>query len=230
MFFGLFGECVVCVFNCGVCDVNVFYNMGEGGIFIYYCEGGDLMLQFGIGYFGVCIEDGCFDFDCFVELCDGCEQVCVIEIKLLQGVKFGKGGILLGFKVIVEIVVVCGIFIGKSCYLFNVYCEFDMVDEMIDFIECIVDVMGLLIGIKSVIGECLFWIEFVQCMKVCGEGLDFIFVDGGEGGIGLVLMIFVDYVLLFFKVGFKCVYMCFFDEGMVDCVVWIGSGKFGFLD
>ncbi|MEM6703236.1 MAG: FMN-binding glutamate synthase family protein [Acidobacteriota bacterium] len=230
MSFGSLGERAVRALNRGVRDANAFHNTGEGGISIHHRQGGDLMLQLGTGYFGARAPDGRFDLDRLVELCDGCEEVRAIEIKLSQGAKPGKGGILPGTKVTAEIAEARGIPIGKSCYSPNAHREFDTVDEMIDFVERIADATGLPVGIKSAIGERPFWTELAQRMKARSQGPDFISVDGGEGGTGSAPMTFADHVSLPFKVGFKRVYTRFLDEGMADGVVWIGSGKLGFPD
>ncbi len=56
-----------------------------------------------------------------------------------------------------------------------------------------------------------------------GLGLDFITIDGGEGGTGAAPMTFADHVSLPFRVGFTRVYKIFHDAGIAEQLVWIGS-------
>ena len=60
------------------------------------------------------------------------------------------------------------------------------------------------------------------------RGVDFVTVDGGEGGTGAGPLVFTDQVALPFKVGFSRVYREFAQRGITDRVVFIGSGKLGF--
>ena len=157
-------------------------------------------------------------------------MVRCIEIKLSQGAKPGKGGILPGRKVTPEIAEIRGIPVGKDCISPNAHSEFDTVDELIDFIEKIADRTGLPVGIKSAVGHLDFWEELTKRMKKRKQGPDFIVIDGGEGGTGAAPLTFADHVSLPFKIGFKRVYQVFQKAGVADRVVFIGSAKLGFPD
>jgi len=106
--------------------------------------------------------------------------------------------------------------------------EFGDVDEMLDFIEDLADATGLPIGIKSAVGEDRLWRDLAREMAKGGRGVDFITVDGGEGGTGAAPLVFADHVALPFKIAFTRVYRIFAEAGVADRVVWIGSGKLGF--
>jgi glutamate synthase domain-containing protein 2 len=60
------------------------------------------------------------------------------------------------------------------------------------------------------------------------RAVDFITVDGGEGGTGAAPLVFTDHVALPFKMGIARVYSAFAREGIADRVTFIGSGKLGF--
>ena len=60
------------------------------------------------------------------------------------------------------------------------------------------------------------------------RGVDFVTVDGGEGGTGAAPLVFADHVALPFKNGFSRVYREFAEQGIHENVVFIGSGKLGF--
>jgi glutamate synthase domain-containing protein 2 len=58
--------------------------------------------------------------------------------------------------------------------------------------------------------------------------VDFITIDGGEGGTGAGPLVFADHVALPFKIGFSRVFRLFAEAGLHDNVVFIGSGRLGF--
>ena len=106
--------------------------------------------------------------------------------------------------------------------------EFTEVDGMLDFVELLADATGLPIGIKSAVGEHRFWEELANLMSKRDRGVDFICIDGGEGGTGAAPLAFSDHVALPFKVGFSRVYRILAEAGIQEDVVFIGSGKLGF--
>jgi glutamate synthase (ferredoxin) len=153
-----------------------------------------------------------------------------IEVKLSQGAKPGKGGVLPGRKVTAEIAKIRGVRRGEDCISPNSHREFDNVRGLIRFIEDIARETGLPVGIKSAIGHLDFWKELAVEMRSTKQGPDWITIDGGEGGTGAAPLTFTDHVSLPFKVGFTRVYKLFIDEKMANQVVWIGSGRLGFPD
>jgi glutamate synthase domain-containing protein 2 len=60
--------------------------------------------------------------------------------------------------------------------------------------------------------------------------VDFVTVDGGEGGTGAAPLIFTDSVSLPFQLGFSRVYRTFAERGLQDDVVFVGAGKLGLPD
>jgi glutamate synthase domain-containing protein 2 len=57
--------------------------------------------------------------------------------------------------------------------------------------------------------------------------VDFVTVDGGEGGTGAAPLTFTDSVSLPFRMGFSRVYGAFAEQGLTDRLTFIGSGKLG---
>lgn len=230
MSFGSLGERAVTAINRGAKAAGSWQNTGEGGISPYHRGGADLVYQLGTGYFGSRGEDGRFSLPRLKERLAEAQTVCAIELKLSQGAKPGKGGILPGRKVTAEIATIRGIGIGRDCISPNTHSAFGTVDQLLDFIEMLASETGLPIGIKSAIGESMFWEDLAKRMRTRNIGPDFISVDGGEGGTGAAPLAFADHVSLPFKVGFARVYKTLLDGGVADRVVWIGSGKLGFPD
>jgi len=231
MSFGSLGQNAVLALNRGVCDAGAYHNTGEGGVSPYHLEGGaELVWQLGTGYFGARNPDGTLSLELLAERCAASPQIRAIEIKLSQGAKPGKGGILPGEKVTKEIAAIRGIPVGVSCHSPNAHTAFTTVDELIDLVETIADRTGLPVGIKSAVGHLDFWHALAERMKARGEGPDYIQIDGGEGGTGAAPLTFADHVALPYKVGMGRVFPIFQEAGISGDIVWIGSGKLGFPD
>ena len=98
---------------------------------------------------------------------------------------------------------------------------------MLDFVELVATETGLPVGIKSAVGNLEFWDHLVEAMAGGQRGVDFVNVDGGEGGTGAAPMIFADAVAYPFRVGFAEVYRRFARAGLTDDVTFIGAGKLG---
>ncbi|WOT13058.1 FMN-binding glutamate synthase family protein [Leptospira interrogans] len=230
MSYGSLGKNAVSALNKGAMMAHCYQNTGEGGISPYHKLGGDIVWQIGTGYFGARDEKGNFSLEVFGQKIQENPQIRMIEIKLSQGAKPGKGGILPGKKVTKQIASIRGVPIGKDCVSPNAHSEFGNVNELIDFIERLHFASGLPVGIKSAIGEIHFWNELAERMKKTNKGPDFITIDGGEGGTGAAPLAFADHVSLPFKVGFARVYQIFQKEKLSERMAWIGSGKLGFPD
>ena len=69
--------------------------------------------------------------------------------------------------------------------------------------------------------------ELAELMASTGRGVDFITIDGGEGGTGDAPLAFSDHVALPFKLAISRVYRAFAERDMADDVVFIGSGRLG---
>jgi glutamate synthase domain-containing protein 2 len=226
MSFGSLSSAAVEALNRGSALAGCLHNTGEGGISPHHLHGGELIWQLGTGYFGARAPDGRFDREEFLRKVQQ-HPVRAIEIKLSQGAKPGLGGVLPGAKVTAEISKIRGVPKGQSVHSPAGHVEFSTVDEMLDFVEDLGDASGLPIGIKSAVGLLDFWKALADRMSSEARGVDFISVDGGEGGTGAAPLAFSDHVAFPFKVGFSRVYRIFAERGVHNDVVWIGSGKLG---
>src|SRR3954449_5088334 len=101
---------------------------------------------------------------------------------------------------------------------------------MLDWVEMIASETGLPVGLKSAVGDLTFWERLVEEMAKGDRGVDFVTVDGGEGGTGAAPLIFADTVALPFRAGFPGVYGLFAQAGLTDDVTFIGAGKLGLPD
>ncbi|MCP4249497.1 MAG: FMN-binding glutamate synthase family protein, partial [bacterium] len=140
----------------------------------------------------------------------------------------GLGGLLPGAKVTREIAKIRAIPAGVDCVSPAAHSAFRDVDSMLDFVESLAEVSGLPIGIKSAVGDMGFWHDLAKMMENGDRGVDFITVDGSEGGTGAAPLAFSDHVALPFKLAMNGVYGVFAARDLHEKVVFIGSGKLGF--
>ncbi len=227
MSFGSLSSAAVEALNRGSAIAGCLHNTGEGGIAPHHLHGGELIWQLGTGYFGARRPDGGFDRDECVRKVER-HPVKAIEVKLSQGAKPGLGGVLPGEKVTAEIAVIRGVPEGQTVISPPSHSEFSTVDEMLDFVEGLADATGVPVGIKSAVGQMAFWTELATIMAHEDRGVDYIAIDGGEGGTGAAPYSFADHVALPYKIGFSRVYRAFAERGVHRDVVWVGAGKLGF--
>ena len=227
MSFGSLSGPAIEALNRGCQRAGCLHNTGEGGISPYHRKGGDLIWQLGTGYFGCRDEHGGFSLERLLEAIDTA-PVKALEIKLSQGAKPGLGGVLPKAKITPEIAGIRLVEPGQDVISPARHTAFDDVDGLLDFVELLADRTGLPVGIKSAVGGLGFWRQLAQRMRDTGRGVDFINIDGGEGGTGAAPLTFSDHVSLPFKVGMSSVYPIFAETELADDVVWIGSGKLGF--
>ena len=227
MSYGSLSAAAIEALNCGAAICECLHNTGEGGVSPYHLKGGELVWQIGTGYFGCRNSEGGFDREKFIETCAS-GPVRAIEIKLSQGAKPGLGGLLPASKVSNEISRIRGVPLGKACYSPPAHTAFSDVDSLLDFVEDLATETGLPVGIKSAVGEISFWRELAHLMATTDRGVDFIAIDGGEGGTGAAPLAFSDHVALPFKIALSRVYREFAQRNLQQEVVFIGSGKLGF--
>jgi glutamate synthase domain-containing protein 2 len=229
MSFGSMSGNAIQALNGGARLAGCMHNTGEGGLSPHHRNGGDIILQVGTAYFGCRDEAGNFSIEKLKEVVDSA-PVRAIEIKLSQGAKPGLGGLLPAAKVTKEISEIRGIPMGKDCASPSRHTAFTDEDSLLDFVEMVAAETGLPVGIKSAVGEMHFWHELARLMAKRDRGVDFVTVDGGEGGTGASPLGFADSIALPFRMGFSRVYGTFAEAGLTDDVTFIGSGKLGLPD
>ncbi|WP_419211276.1 FMN-binding glutamate synthase family protein [Maribacter sp. X9] len=228
MSFGSLSAAAVEAMNKGVKKAGAYHNTGEGGLSPYHKHGGDIIFHFGTGYFGVRTPDGNFSMEKMKKLVQDNPSIRAIEIKLSQGAKPGKGGVLPGAKITKELAEIRGVEIGKDVLSPATHKAFSNVGELMALIESIAKETGLPVGIKGAIGKLDQWEELADLMLKTGKGPDFITIDGGEGGTGAAPPSFADHVSLPWIYGFSSLYKVFLNRKLTDRIVFIGSGKLGF--
>ena len=227
MSYGAISKPAVLALSKGSAKAGNWMNTGEGGLSPYHLEGGaDIVFQIGTAKYGIRNEDGSINDDRLREVAAH-EQVKMIEIKLSQGAKPGKGGILPGEKVTEEIAKIRGIDVGADSISPNRHPEVDSCEDLLDMVNHVRDVAGLPVGFKSVIGA-YGWIEEL-CVLINARGVetapDFITVDSGDGGTGAAPMSLMDCVGLPIKESLPLVVDILTRHGLRDRIKVIASGK-----
>jgi len=228
MSYGSIGPNAVMALNKGVALAQCLQSTGEGSVSPYHLQGGDLVWQIGTGYFGARNDDGTFSFEKMVRVVENNPSIKAIEFKLSQGAKPGLGGMLPGEKVNAEIAEIRGIPEGIDCHSPSAHSAFSGADSLLDLVEKVAKETGLPVGIKSAVGNLAFFEELALLMSEDkSRGIDFISIDGGEGGTGAAPLAFSDSVSLPFMTGFQRVFKIFENHKIQEDIVFIGSGRLG---
>ena len=227
MSYGAISRPAVLALSHGAKMAGCWYNTGEGGLSSHHLAGGcDIVFQIGTAKYGVRNEEGGLDEDKLREVAAH-GQVKMFEIKMSQGAKPGKGGILPGAKVSAEIATIRGIPLGHDSISPNRHPEVDNNGELLDFINRVREVTGKPTGFKCVVGA-YGWLEHL-CDEIHARGIesapDFITVDSGDGGTGAAPMPLMDNVGLPVRESLPMVVDILKRYGLRDRIKVIASGK-----
>ncbi|MCH7980758.1 MAG: FMN-binding glutamate synthase family protein [Proteobacteria bacterium] len=227
MSFGAISKPAVLALSNGSRMAGNWLNTGEGGISPWHLEGGcDLVFQIGTAKYGVRGKDGLLS-DEKLRAVGEIEQVKMIELKLSQGAKPGKGGILPAEKVTAEIAAIRGIPEGEASISPNRHPEINSASDLLDTINRMRDVSGLPVGFKAVIGAYGWLDELFEEIHQRGieSAPDFITVDSGDGGTGAAPMSLIDSVGLPIRESLPLVIDMLNRAGLRDRIKVIASGK-----
>jgi glutamate synthase domain-containing protein 2 len=227
MSYGAISKPAVLALSKGSAMAGNWMNTGEGGLSPYHLEGGaDIVFQIGTAKYGVRNKDGSLSDEKLKEVAAH-DQVKMIEIKLSQGAKPGKGGILPGAKVTKEISKIRGIHAGEDSISPNRHPEIDSAEDLLDMISHVREVTGLPVGFKSVIGAYGWLDELFELVMQRGveSAPDFITVDSGDGGTGAAPMSLMDCVGLPIKESLPLVVDMVNKYGLDERMHVIASGK-----
>ena len=196
MSFGAISEPAVRALSRGAKEAGCWMDTGEGGLSPFHLEGGcDLIMQIGTAKYGVRDAAGNLDPARMREIAAH-QAVRAFEIKLSQGAKPGKGGLLPGAKVTPLIAAIRGIPAGKDSISPNRHTDIANMDELLDAIVRVRDLTRKPVGVKTAIGG--RWFANDLCERILARGLayapDFLVIDGGEGGSGAAPQALADHV------------------------------------
>ncbi len=227
MSYGALSAPAVRALSRGAALANCWLNTGEGGLASHHLEGDcDLVFQVGTAKYGVRDENGDMSDARLAEVASH-EKVRMFEIKLSQGAKPGKGGILPGIKVTDEIAAIRGIKAGVDSISPNRHVEVGSIEELLDIVEHVRSVTGKPVGFKSVFGS-FEWLEHL-CLEVHRRSIesapDFLVVDSGDGGTGAAPMPLMDNVGLPIKESLPLASDVLHRFALRDRIRLIASGK-----
>jgi glutamate synthase domain-containing protein 2 len=227
MSYGAISKPAVQALSYGAKKANVWMNTGEGGLSPYHLEGGaDIVFQIGTAKYGVCDRNGNLSDEKLREIAAH-ENVRMFEIKMSQGAKPGKGGILPAAKVSKQIAEIRGISAGTDSISPNRHPEIRNNDDLIDMINHIREVTGKPVGFKAVIGDKTWIGEFLAAVNKRGKesAPDFITIDSADGGTGAAPMSLIDYVGMPINESLPRVVDRICEAGLRDRIKVIASGK-----
>jgi glutamate synthase domain-containing protein 2 len=226
MSFGALSYRAHAALNKGAKMAGILHNTGEGSLAPCHEYGnGDLIFQIGTAKYGVRDEDGNLSDELLREKGEH-PQVKLIEIKLAQGAKPGKGGMLLKEKITKEIADIRKIPMGEDAHAPARHKEFNDVDGLFDFIDHVRGIVKKPVGIKMVIGHTAEIEEVANKMKEePGRGPDYVVIDGGDGGTGAAPHVLSSYAGLPMKQAIAVADWAFKSYGIRDKVVLFASGK-----
>lgn len=193
MSFGALSAAAIEALNKGAKMGGFAHDTGEGSISPYHQKhGGDLIWELGTGYFGCRDEQGNFNPETFAKRA-ALEQVKMIEIKLSQGAKPGKGGVLPASKITEEISKTRDVPMGIDCISPPSHPAFSTPRELVKFWQQLRELSGgKPVGFKLCIGMPWEFMAIVKAMMEEDNYPDFIVVDGAEGGTGAAPVEFMD--------------------------------------
>lgn len=227
MSYGSISKNAVIALSHGAKMGGCWLNTGEGGVAPYHLEGGcDLVAQIGTAKYGFCDING--------KLSDEAlrgtalyPQIKMFELKLSQGAKPGKGGILPAIKVTPEVASIRFIQPYKDSISPNRHPEIANVHQLLDVIEHIRKMTGKPTGFKVVLGS-YEWIHdlFGEILKRGIESApDFITLDGAEGGTGAAPPSLLDYMGLPIAESLPVLIDTLIEYGLRERIKVIASGK-----
>ncbi len=227
MSYGAISRPAVLALSRGAKKAGIWMNTGEGGLSPYHIEGGaDLVFQICTAKFGVRDLSGHLSDDKLREL-GANDQVKMFEIKLSQGAKPGKGGMLPGAKVSAEIAAIRGLQVGQDAFSPNRHPDIRNYADLLAMIAQVRTVTGKPVGFKTVIGsEDMLDGLFTEILKQgIASAPDFITVDGAEGGTGAAPMPLMDAVGLPLRESLPILVDKLCQYGLRDRVRVVASGK-----
>lgn len=225
MSYGAMSAPAVRALSLGAAEAGCWLNTGEGGLAPSHLEGDcDIVMQIGTAKYGIRNHDGSFSPQRAKELA---RVVKAFEIKLSQGAKPGKGGMLPGSKVTEEIAAIRGIPAHQDSISPNRHIDISNVDELLDKIAHVRELTGRPVGVKVAIGGWRFINDLCDAVNRRGPEYapDFLTIDGGEGGSGAAPQTLVDHMSLPITEGLPRVVDALLESGLRERIRVVAAGK-----
>jgi glutamate synthase domain-containing protein 2 len=225
MSFGAISAPAVRSLSRGANVAGCWMDTGEGGLSPYHVEGGcDLIMQIGTAKYGVRDAQGNLSAERLRELS---KVVKAFEIKLSQGAKPGKGGVLPGAKVTAEIAQIRGIPEGRDSISPNRHRDISNMNELLEKVAWMRDLTGRPVGVKTAVGGWRLMNEAADIIHRRGLDFapDFLVIDGGEGGSGAAPQALADHMGLSIEEALPRVVDSLIETGLRSRIRVVASGK-----
>ena len=225
MSFGAISAPAVRSLSRGAAVAGCWMDTGEGGLSPYHLEGGcDIIMQIGTAKYGVRDAHGNLSTERLIELS---KAVRAFEIKLSQGAKPGKGGVLPGRKVTAEIAQIRGIPEGRDSISPNRHRDISNMTELLEKLAWMRELTGRPVGVKTAVGGWRFMNEMAEIVHRRGLEFapDFLVIDGGEGGSGAAPQALADHMGLSIEEALPRVVDALIETGLRQRVRVVASGK-----
>ncbi|GMV19276.1 MAG: FMN-binding glutamate synthase family protein [Polyangiaceae bacterium] len=226
MSYGALGDTAIRALSRGARLGGFAHNTGEGGVSPHHLAGGgDLIWQLGTAYFGCRDREGRFDPEKFRDVAQH-PNIKMIELKLSQGGKPGYGGVLPASKVSAEIATIRGVRQGERVMSPSRHPGIDSPVALLHFIAQLRDLSGRKpVGVKLCVGAERDVVELIEAMIKTGITLDYIVVDGAEGGTGAAPQEFTNHVGAPLEHGLVLVVDTLRRAGLRDMTKVFASGR-----
>ena len=227
MSFGALSKPAVQALSRGARKAGIWMNTGEGGLSPYHLEGGcDLVFQIGTAKYGVRDAHGHLSDDRLKAIAAH-DNVRMFEIKMSQGAKPGKGGMLPGAKVTEEIAHTRGIAVGEDSISPNGHTDIKSIEDLLNMVRHVRHLTGKPVGFKMVVGDVTFFDEMCQLIHQKGMDYcpDFITIDSSDGGTGAAPQSLMDYVGMQLRESLPLVVNSITSHGLRPYIKVIASGK-----
>ena len=226
MSFGSLSKNAILALNHAAKMGGFYHNTGEGGLSPHHLlPGGDVVWNIGTGYFSCRNADGTFSETEFAKRAT-LPNVKMIEVKFSQGAKPGHGGILPKSKVTQEIADIRLVALGNDIVSPPYHSAFKTPLEFVHFVQKLRLLSGgKPIGMKICIGNKSEFIGICKAMVQEDVCVDFITVDGAEGGTGAAPLEFSDHAGMPLRDAIAFVYDTLVGFGLKSEIKIICSGK-----
>jgi glutamate synthase domain-containing protein 2 len=227
MSYGAISKPAVQALSFGAAKAGTWLNTGEGGLSPYHLQGNaDIIFQVGTANYGVRDNEGKLDDEKLKNVAAH-SQVKLFELKLSQGAKPGKGGILPGEKVTPEIAEIRGIPEGVDSISPNRHVDVHDNITLLKKLNHIRKITGKPVGFKTVFGS-PEWIDQL-CITMKEQGIefipDFITLDSADGGSGAAPMTLMDDVGMSIKESLPMLVNTLIKHGLRDKIKIFAAGK-----
>eukprot|EP00929_Paragymnodinium_shiwhaense_P103549 TRINITY_DN6711_c0_g1_i1.p1 TRINITY_DN6711_c0_g1~~TRINITY_DN6711_c0_g1_i1.p1 ORF type:complete len:613 (+),score=97.20 TRINITY_DN6711_c0_g1_i1:80-1918(+) len=233
MSYGALSHAAIKSLNWGARLGGFYHNTGEGGVSDHHrWAEADVVWNIGTGYFGARNkETGEFSEEAFLQTLERTPTIKMIEVKLSQGAKPGHGGVMPASKLTPEIAEMRGVPMGQDVLSPPWHSAFQGPLGLVRFTAKLKKLSGRPVGFKMCVGQPMEAAAIVKALKAeidASNGIspvDFITVDGGEGGTGAAPLEFSNRVGMPMREGLALLDDLLRGAGIREHVRVIASGK-----